>query len=332
MTSSPSISIVMGVYNAAEQLSETIVSVLAQGKGDFEFIIVNDGSTDSRVGEILADYVKRDSRIRLISKANEGLTRALIDGCSVAKGKYIARIDVGDVMLPERLSRQKAVLDKHSDVVLATCWTECCGPEWEHLYTVRNALLGKGDADEWVAAFPENGDDRNKLLGPTHHGAVMFRADAYRAAGGYRPAFYYGQDWALWYRLADRGKFAGVQEVLYRCRIFPEGISMQNAERQRQIHTCSRGAFLARRKGEDEAPFLGRAAAIRPHADGACQSFQTPAPNLAAGYYFVGEALRRNGDRRCRQYFRRALRLMPYSLKLWVRLVQSLNLTLKWRN
>ena len=319
----------MGGFNGAGTLPETIDSVLAQTERDFEFIIVNDGSTDFRVGGILADYAQQDTRIRVVTKSNEGLTRALIDGCAVAKGKYIARIDVGDVMLPERLARQKAILDKHFDVVLATCWTECCGPEWEHLYTTKEKSDVSSDGAVWVAdGVPARNDAGDLIEGPSHHGSVMFRADAYRAVGGYREAFYYGQDWDLWYRLADRGKFSGVQEILYRCRIFPEGISMQNAERQRQIHEFSRGAFRARRNGEDETPFLERAATIRPR--GRCGNpVIYSGQNLAAGYYFVGEALHRNGDRRCRRYFWRALRLMPFSLKLWLRLVQGLKLTLK---
>jgi len=315
------ISVVMGVFNGADQLPVTLDSVIAQTDPDFEFIIVNDGSTDPTVKTILADYARRNSRIQLITKSNEGLTHALIDGCAAANGKYVARIDVGDIMLPTRLEKQRALLDKHPDVVLVTCWTECCGPEWEHLYTVRTTFPGKGDADEWVISFPENGDDRNKLLGPTHHGSVMFRTDAYRAVGGYRWQFYYGQDWDLWYRLAESGRFAGVQDVLYRCRIFPEGISMQNAERQRRIHACSRGAFLARRKGEDETHFLGDVAAIRPSK--ATRRKMPTASSSAAGYYFIGEVLRGNKDNGCRKYYNKAIVSNLFCIKPWVRLVQT---------
>ncbi len=319
----PAISVVMSVYDDADYVSGSIDSVLGQTVGDFEFIIVNDGSPDPLVGMILADYASRDSRIRLITKSNEGLTRALIDGCAAAKGKYVARIDVGDVMLPERMAQQRTILDKHSDVVLATCWTECCGPEWEHLYTTKEIGGVSVEMDVWVTDVVPTADTGDLLEGPSHHGSVMIRADAYRAVGGYREAFCYGQDWDLWYRLAERGKFAGVQEVLYRCRIFPEGISMQNAERQRQIHAYSRRAFMARRKGEDETPFLEEAAAVRPrHDEGRGSSSVLKRQRLAAGHYFIGEALRRNKDRRCRAYLLMAIRLQPVSLKYRVRLMQ----------
>ncbi len=323
--SSPVVSVVMGVYNGAEYLAETIESVLCQSEGHFEFIIVNDGSTDSAVEAVLSDYKHRDERVRVLAKLKAGLTQALIDGCAAGKGKYIARIDNGDVMLPERLKTQRAVLDAHPDAVLATCWTECCGPLWEPLYTTRNVLPEEVKHDYiWKLPFPEDGGDGSRQVGPTSHPSVMMRADAYRKAGGYRSAFYYGQDWDLWYRLAECGTFAGVREVLYRCRIFPEGISMQNVERQRQIHVCSRGAFLARRRGEDETPFLERAATIRPSVKNGSKGEQKSLPaDHAAGYYFIGEALRRNRDRRCRLYFRQALFCRPGNLRSWARLVQS---------
>ncbi len=317
----PDISIVMSAYNGAEYLSASIGSVLAQTERDFEFIIVNDGSTDAAVDEVLTDYALRDSRIRVISKSNEGLTRALIDGCAAAKGKYIARIDVGDVMLLNRLDRQRAVLDAHPEAVLVTCWTEFCGPEWEPLFTVRNTVPENADSQDWVSPFPDDGEDRNRLLGPTHHGSVMFRREPYDSAGGYRTAFYYGQDWDLWYRLADKGEFAGVQEVLYRCRIIPDGISMRNAERQQQIHACSRGAFLARRKGEDETLFLEKAAAIRPSK--AARRKMQSASSSAAGYYFIGEVLRGNKDNRCRKYYHESIACNFFYLTAWIRLAQT---------
>jgi len=323
MKNTPVISVVMGVYNGAALLPETLASVLAQTDPDFEFIVVNDGSTDAQVESVLEEYARRDSRIQVIAKSNEGLTRALIDGCSAATGKYIARIDVGDVMLPNRLASQRAVLDHHPDVVLVTCSTECCGPEWEYLYTTKSKpVIATEMNGAWIAkAIPDvPGEDMTE--GPTHHGSVMFRANAYHAAGGYRPQFYYGQDWDLWYRLAEHGTFAGVQDVLYRCRIFPEGISMQNAELQRQIHTCSRSAFCARCKGEPEEPFLQCAAEIRPVVSD--DGRRSDAGTRSAGWYFIGEALRRNRDMRCQHYLWMSVVRRPWMMKGWLRLAQGL--------
>ncbi len=312
----------MSAYNDAAYLAESIDSVLAQTERDFEFIIVNDGAPDPRTGEILADYARRDRRIRVITKPNEGLTKALVDGCAAAKGKYIARIDVGDVMIPDRLRRQKVVLDRHPDAVLATCWAEFCGPNWEYLYTVKDKALGTVEDGCWVADVLPNQIGDNLLAGPNHHGSVIFRTDAYRAAGGYRWQFYYSQDKDLWYRLAEQGKLAGVRQTLYRCRVFPDGISMRNTTWQQRIYECCVGAAHARRQGESEEVYLKNAAAIRPQpcpAPGSQYSLRTS----AVGHYFVGEALRKNKDRRCRAYFLRALRLFPFHVRAWIRLVQS---------
>jgi len=313
----------MGVFNGARLLSETVDSVLAQTARDFEFIIVNDGSTDPQVAQILTDYERRDGRVRIISKSNEGLTKALIDGCAAARGVYIARIDAGDAMPPERLLRQRALLDAHSEVVLATCWTEFCGPEWETLYLGKEKTPFGGATGFWIADVLPERPGENLLEGPTSHPSVMFRADAYRRAGGYRWQFYHGQDWDLWYRLAELGRFAGVQEILCRCRIFPEGISMRNAERQRRIHECSYGAFQARKRDADESGFLKKAKLLRP----AHQRARFSRPSVSgqgSGCYFIGEALRRNGDRRCQSYFLKALAVRPLMIKIWFRLMQSL--------
>jgi len=95
----PTVSVVMGVYNGEALLPETIDSVLAQDMRDFEFIIVDDGSTDGSAA-VLQHYATADSRIRVFHKSNAGLTLALIDGCNAARGEFIARIDVGDTMTP----------------------------------------------------------------------------------------------------------------------------------------------------------------------------------------------------------------------------------------
>ena len=105
MTAEPTISVVMSVYNGADTLRDTVESVLSQEGVDFEFIIVNDGSSDASAS-ILDDLAAADARIRLLHQANQGLTKALINGCALARGQYIARQDVGDYSLENRLLRQ----------------------------------------------------------------------------------------------------------------------------------------------------------------------------------------------------------------------------------
>lgn len=402
------VSVLMSTYNDSAYLAESIDSVLSQDFTDFEFIIVNDGSPDLRTAQILGDYALRDARIRVVSKVNQGLTRALVDGCAAARGEYIARIDVGDVMTPDRLRRQAEALDRYPKVAFVSCWTEFCGPEWEHLWTekgrqptndtngheearvsVDRASVGSGTTVDgarrsvggalrrgerisirpspsvssvcsvgdspspasssgllaldselrtpnaerrtppperlsvWIGSvLPDTPGDALKA-GPTCHPSVMMRAAAYRRVGGYRWQFYYAQDWDLWTRLAENGDLAVVLATLYRCRIFPGGISMTQIQRQRLLAACIQGAAQARLQGQPEDPFLERASQIRPGADSTSQ--RTPWWRRAAGHYFVGSCLRRNGDPRCRRYFRESLRLNPWRAMAWLSLLVPLS-------
>ncbi len=320
----PAVSIVMGVHNDADGLRETIESARVQTMQDLELIVVDDGSTDPRVHKILNVCAACDSRVSVFRQANAGLTRALIAGCSAARGRYIARLDAGDVMLPDKLAAQIALLETHPEAVLATCWTEFCGPCWEPLYTARNRPDRSGEDETWVADYRPDDDPRARCTRPTSHPSVLMRADAYRKVGGYRSEFYYGQDGDLWCRLAEIGPFAGVQRVLYRCRIFPHGISMRSARRQRQLQEYARQAFLARTQGRDERPFLEAASRVRPRRRG--NALRVGVRRPAGGYYFIGEALRRRGDRRCRLYFKEGLKRNPLHVKLWFRWLQDLTM------
>src|SRR5690349_20597011 len=102
MSSAPAVSVVMGVYNAASDVEPSVRSVLEQRDVDLEFIIVDDGSTDSTAAT-LERLASADRRVRVLHQANQGLTRALIRGCAAARGTYIARQDNGDLSLPGRL-------------------------------------------------------------------------------------------------------------------------------------------------------------------------------------------------------------------------------------
>lgn len=313
MNDSPIVSVVMSAYNGAQYLPETIESILSQEQVDLELIVVNDGSTDDSRA-LIENYSRCDSRVKVIYQGNRGLTRALITGCTAAQGKYIARHDVGDVSRPQRLALQTAALDANVDVSFVSCWTEFWGPEWEYLYLV------KGTDRTSIASYVLSEIERHGVIdGPTHHGSVMFRRDLYLRAGGYRAEFYYGQDWDLWYRLAELGKFQTIEKALYNARVLPNSISVMDKARQKSISKLSLAALQRRQKGTSEESVLNEASAIRPNRNDKPRS----AAAAAAGLYFIGESLRRNGDVRSRDYFKRALRTFPLFLKPWFRLLQG---------
>ena len=305
----------MGVYNGAPHLAETIESVLSQTLREFEFLIVNDGSTDTRVASIIADYEASDSRLKVLRKQNEGITVALVEGCRAASGAYIARIDVGDVMAPNRLAEQKKVLDEHPGCHLVTSAVSFHGPAWEALW-VNQGRPGGAIPVNVVSTVDGEGLEADI----PHHGSVMFRKAAYEQVGGYRPEFYYGQDWDLWYRLAETGSLFVVPQVLYRARFFPDAISMGHSQRQKRIAEISLAAHQLRKKGLSDQSMLAQAKQIRQGLG------DTPSHRQKAtsGNYFIGEALRRNGNPRCRAYLAEAIKACPWSLKSWLRLAQSM--------
>jgi glycosyltransferase involved in cell wall biosynthesis len=138
----------MSVFNGADHLGLSMESVLSQPGVEFEFIIIDDGSTD-RTPEVLAEYAG-DPRVRIhVQQPNQGLTKALIQGCAMAQGAYIARQDVGDRTLPGRLAEQSKLLAENPEVVLATCWTRMVGPGGEHL----SEIHGSSDSHEATRAL-----------------------------------------------------------------------------------------------------------------------------------------------------------------------------------
>jgi glycosyltransferase involved in cell wall biosynthesis len=311
MTKSPDISVVMSVYNGSLCLGETIESILTQDNVDFEFIIVNDGSTDIS-GAILREYARRDKRVRVFEQENQGLTKSLIRGCAEARGEYIARQDAGDISLPTRLALQKAALDADDTLSFVSCWTEYVGPEWEFLYLVK----GTGIASSPTCTIAEQ--QRQGLTdGPTSHPSVMFRTDCYLKAGGYRPQFYFGQDWDLWYRLAQIGKFQMLPQSLYRAKVMPSSISGSYKKLQDAIAKLSFATLQRRLNGVSEEDVLREAGTIRPPRGGKEKSW-----TRAAWLYFIGECLRKNRDSRAFSYLRRSVMANPFYARSWVRIIQ----------
>ena len=307
MTTAPDISVVMGVYNGGSSLPVTIESVLSQEGASFEFIIINDGSSDDS-GQILENYATRDSRIRIIQQENRGLTKALIKGCAEAQGKYIARQDVGDVSLPNRLAMQFDLIDSNLEACFVSSGTRFVGPEHEQLYEV----------------LPEATDLTAELLtlrldeikGPSMHGCTMFRRDKYFQVGGYREAFYFAQDLDLWVRLAEIGKHLAIPEVLYEASLTLGSIT--GSYRKQQVDTARLILESARRRrrGEDDRDALQRAAEIKPNATKKSGRFER-----ANTLYFIGACLRQQRSPDATHYFQRALLTHPLHLKSALRLI-----------
>jgi tetratricopeptide (TPR) repeat protein len=213
----PTVSVVMGVYNAEEFAEEAVKSVLDQTFTDFEFIVVDDGSTDAS-GEVVRSF--HDERIVLVENGtNVGLTRSLNRGLEIARGEFIVRQDADDVSLPTRLERQVDFLTAHPEVGLVGCAVEFIGPSGERLGVQR-----------------VHREPIDRLL--THHNwfnhsATAFRQECLERVGSYRETFRYAQDHDLWLRIAEKYEVACMAEPLVRIRFNPDSISALNKTYQR---------------------------------------------------------------------------------------------------
>lgn len=199
----PKVTVLISVYNDAEYLDSAIASILNQTFRDFEFLIINDGSTDNSRQIILSH---NDSRIRLIDNdVNVGLTKSLNIGLAQARGEYVARMDADDISLPERLEIQyESIISKKAGLVggcpqiidgkgkVLRTDQYCYSPEeiyyWLHF---RNCLF---------------------------HSTVFFRKESILSVGGYDERFRYAQDYNLWVRLMRRIKFYYIPKTLIKYR------------------------------------------------------------------------------------------------------------------
>ena len=302
-------SVVVGVHNGMPALRETLGNILSQAGVELELVVVDDGSTDGS-GGLLEHYAERDSRIRVVRQEHRGLTRALIRGCALARGEYIARQDVSDVSLPGRLRTALDYLATHEDIVFASCGVRVVGPGGELLFDVRQ------DEDALNRALRTV--DPAELTGPAAHGSVVFRRAAYEKVGGYRAEFYFAQDLDLWVRLAEVGDHAVVPQILYRIVVGPDSIGGRYRREQLALKRLITESAHRRRGGLSDAAILQQAAAVGPAA-----TVRGRRAARSSAFYFIGTCLRRRSDQAAVEYFKRAIRENPLHLRAWWRLLSS---------
>ncbi len=233
------VSILMPVYNAARYLADSVESMLTQTFGDFEFIVVDDGSTDSSL-EQLREYERSDARIRVIHRANTGIVGALNDGLAIAKGNLVARMDADDVCMPERLRLQVALMEQAPEIV-------ACGTGWRF-------VRSDGTPGAQARIFEDHTRiERSLLLGHAQailHPAVIMRATAVRGIGGYREHMKnLNEDLDLFLRLAMTGKLANVPQVLVHYRRHEASnvaVARGTTAREQTVHAILREAYAAR--------------------------------------------------------------------------------------
>ena len=226
-----SISVVMPTYNATgAMLCEAVESILSQSFGDFEFIIIDDGSTDDS-----SAYLQTlcDERIRLIRNSkNLGITKSLNIGFREAKGKYIARMDSDDIAMPARLEKQFAFMESHPDVIV-------CGTSQEFFGDRSGQFHGK---------VMDMEDYRLRLLfrnpGPAHSTAFFNRELLLRYHICYDESLVYAQDYGLWVDISRCGKVFIMDDVLLRRRVHSHQITKEHRDEQVQCEKMTQARLL----------------------------------------------------------------------------------------
>lgn len=202
----PQLTVLMSVYNGLPYLPEAVESILGQTYRSFEFLIVDDASTDGS-GEVLAKYARQDSRIRILTnEQNGGLGYSLARGLETASTLWIARMDADDVALPERLERQIAFLQEHPETDILGTWAKDVDADGNVLQQRR---VPTGHKDIY----------RHIWTNPLIHSTVVFRREAILRVGSYLPVRSAPEDYDLWFRCAAAGlRFANLPEVLLNYR------------------------------------------------------------------------------------------------------------------
>ena len=220
---SPRVSVVMSVYNGDHYLRDAIESILHQTFSDFEFIIIDDGSTDG-TWAILTDY--DDPRIRVVKNdVNLGLVRSLNKGLALARGEYIARMDADDISLSERLDKQVQFMDRNpvigvlgTDIELinefGTAYNEFKPP----------SIPTQSRAVNWTLFF------RCCI----HHPTVVARRTVLECLGGYSLDFAHAEDYEFWLRAIFKTKIMNLPDVLLKLRKHDRNVTKLYQETQQR--------------------------------------------------------------------------------------------------
>jgi len=203
----PILTVIMPAYNAKKYISFAIESVLNQTYEDFEFLIIDDRSTDG-TSKIIRNYAKQDKRIRIINnKKNMQIAYCLNKGLKSATGTFIARMDPDDISMKKRLEKQLKFLIRNPNVAIVGANIE---------------IIDKNGKKIASRKYPSSSTEMKKIMfrySPFAHPVIMFRKKVFEKYGGYNEAMVPCEDIDLWFKIGSRHKFATLQENLLQYRL-----------------------------------------------------------------------------------------------------------------
>lgn len=217
-TIKPKVSVITPVYNGEQYFERAVPSILGQTYHDFEYIIIDDGSTD-KTPEFLTEVAKKDARVRVLSPGKLGFTKALNYAIEHAQGDYIARQDFDDISYPERLRSQVDFLDANPNVGLVGSYYILCDDRRQE----RNLRMPATEHQKLLRQMA--------TCIPFVHSLVTFRKEAWKQAGGYSLINDGVEDLRLWIVFAQLGwQFANVPEVLGEHWVHSDSFFFQNVK------------------------------------------------------------------------------------------------------
>jgi glycosyltransferase involved in cell wall biosynthesis len=225
----PNVTVLMPVFDGERFLQESISSILNQTYQDFEFLIINDGSTDSSVN-IINFYKNKDSRIKLINNCkNIGLVPTLNQGLKLACGKYIVRMDCDDISLPNRLMSQVKFMEVNPDIVVSGGWIKTIGKPSKTLKYPNDPVTIKA-----------------QLIFdcPIAHPTVILRSDIIKNEFSYSEEYSHAEDYDLWIRVSKKFKVANLNQVILRYRRHQNQVTYKYLQQQSSLSLKLRTSLL----------------------------------------------------------------------------------------
>lgn len=235
----PLVSVVMVVCNVERFLAESIESILHQTFREFEFVIVDYGSTDSS-RDIAARYAEKDQRVSLHEIPHCGLAEARNAVCSLAQGRYLVLMDADDVSVPERLQLEVDFMEKHPGLGVLGGAVQWINAEGQALF---------------IGRVPIDDQQLRKSLAvhsPFWQPTVILRKEAFVRAGGYRNAFAPAEDYDLWLRIAEHFQCANLADVVLRYRIHPQQVSLRKRRQQTLGILGAQRSAVLRKSGQKD--------------------------------------------------------------------------------
>lgn len=237
----PTVTVLMPVWNAEEFVSGAVESILQQSFADFELLVIEDGSTDGTRG-ILKTFT--DSRLKIFENgARRGVVASLNRGLELAQGRYIARMDADDISLFRRLEKQVAFMDANPEVGVSSGWLKTMGDRVDRIWKSpqhHDEILAAMFCDSCI----------------WHPAAIMRREVMDRNGLTYEPEYPRSEDYRLWTRFAVVSKLANLPEVLIRYRIHP-GQESKRPNTSQKIRLELLEAFLGRTPTDEEKELHG---------------------------------------------------------------------------